>query len=110
VSHTMHIQQQEAQDLVTRCATVLQQCFGAKRVIPFGSVVVDGALRARILGEKPISEEPFRALKELVEDELAPLEQIVQAMQEGMSSLDAAPITVRDACARQLSTPVLHGM
>ena len=42
-SHMKPIQQQEAQDLVTRCATVLQQRFGAKRVIPFGSVVVDGA-------------------------------------------------------------------
>ena len=115
-SHMKPIQQQEAQDLVTRCATVLQQRFGAKRVIPFGSVVVDGAwhpgsdpalsvegivpeqffrawaalreilptglkvdlvdlehagdvIRARILGEKPMSEEPFRALKKLVEDE-----------------------------------------
>ena len=26
-------------------------------------------IRARILGEKPMSEEPFRALKKLVEDE-----------------------------------------
>jgi predicted nucleotidyltransferase len=136
VSHTMHIPQQEAQDLATRCATVLRQCFGAKRVIPFGSVVGKGtwhsgsdldlavegvapeqffrawaalreilppgldvdlvdlehageALRARILREKLMSEEPWRALKELVEDELAALGQIVQAMQEGMSALDA---------------------
>jgi predicted nucleotidyltransferase len=134
----MHVQQQEARDLATRCATVLRQRFGAKRVIPFGSVVGDGtwhpgsdldlavegmapeqffsawaalreilppglevdlvdlehageALRARILGEKLMSEEPLRALKELVEDELAALGQIVQAMQEGMSSLDIAP-------------------
>jgi predicted nucleotidyltransferase len=134
----MHIQQQEAQNLATRCATVLRQRFGAKRVVPFGSVVRDGtwhpgsdldlavegiapeqffqawaalreilppgldvdlvdlehagdAIRARILGEKPMSEEPFRALKELVEDELTALGQIVQAVQEGMSSLDAAP-------------------
>jgi predicted nucleotidyltransferase len=49
------------------------------------------ALRARILGEKPMSEEPLRALKELIEDELAALGQIVQAMQEGMSSLDTVP-------------------
>jgi hypothetical protein len=49
------------------------------------------ALRARILGEKPMSEEPLRALKELIEDELAALGQIVQAMQAGMSSLDIAP-------------------
>lgn len=138
VSRTIHIPQQEAQDLAARCATVLQQRFGAKRVIPFGSVVEEGrwhlgsdldlavegiapeqffrawatlremlppglevdlvglehtsaALRARILGEKPMSEEPLRALQELVEDELAALEQIVQAMQEGMSSLDITP-------------------
>jgi predicted nucleotidyltransferase len=133
-----HIQQQEARDLAMRCATILRQRFGAKHVIPFGSVVRDGAwhsgsdldlavegiapeqfytawaavreilppgldvdlvdlahageaLRARILGEKPMSEEPLRALKELVEDELAALGQIVQAMQEGMSALDIVP-------------------
>lgn len=138
MSQTIPIQQQEAQDLATRCATVLRQRFGARSVIPFGSVVGEGtwhsgsdldlavegiapeqffrawaalramlppglevdlvdlahageALRARILGEKPMSSEPFSALKELVEDELAALGLIAQAMQEGMSAVDAVP-------------------
>lgn len=107
VSNTLHLPQQEARDLAARCATVLRQRFGAKRVILFGFVVGDGtwhsgsdldlavegiapeqffpawvalreilppglevdlvdlehaseALRARVLGEKPMSEESFR--------------------------------------------------
>jgi predicted nucleotidyltransferase/exonuclease VII small subunit len=130
--------QQEAFELAVRCADLLQERFGAKRVIPFGSVMragtwhsssdldlaVEGvapdqffrawsmlrellppglrvdlvaleqaseALRARILGEKPMSEEPLVALKELVEDELVALEQIVREVQTGMSSLDDPP-------------------
>ena len=46
------------------------------------------ALRGRILGEKTMSEEPLRALKELVEDELAALGHVVQAVQEGLGPLD----------------------
>jgi predicted nucleotidyltransferase len=48
-------------------------------------------LRARILGEKPMSEEPLVALKDLVEDELAALERIVKAVQEGVSSEEETP-------------------
>jgi predicted nucleotidyltransferase len=49
------------------------------------------ALRARILGEKTMSDEPIRALKELVEDELAALGHIVQAVQEGLGPLEETP-------------------
>lgn len=138
MSKIMPIQQQAARDLAMCCATVLRHRFGARRVIPFGSVVgvgtwhagsdldlaVEGiapeqffrawaalremlppglevdlvdlehageALRARILGEKPMAEEPLHALKELVEDELAALGQIVQAVQEGMGPLETVP-------------------
>ena len=42
MSDTTSIQQQEARELATRCATVLRQRFGARRVIPFGSVVEHG--------------------------------------------------------------------
>ena len=130
--------QQEALELAARCADLLQERFGAKRVIPFGSVVGYGAwhsgsdldlavegvapeqffrawsmlrellppglavdlialeqtsegLRARILGEKPMPEEPLLALKELVEDKLVALERIVNAVQEGVSSLEEPP-------------------
>jgi predicted nucleotidyltransferase len=138
MSDTTHIQQQEARELATRCVQVLQHRFGARRVIPFGSVVGHGtwhpgsdldlavegiapeqflrawsalrellppgleldlvdlehaseALRARILGEKTMSEEPLRALKELVEDELAALGHIVQAVQEGLGPVEETP-------------------
>jgi predicted nucleotidyltransferase len=138
MSDTTNIQQQEARELAARCATVLQHRFGARRVIPFGSVVEHGtwhpgsdldlavegiapeqffrawavlreilppgldvdlvdlehageALRARILGEKTMSEDPVHALKELVEDELAALRHIVQAVQEGLGPLEEAP-------------------
>jgi len=46
------------------------------------------ALRARILREKTMSEDPVYALKELVEDELAALRHIVQAVQEGLGPLE----------------------
>lgn len=36
------ISQQEALELATHCANLLQERFGAKRVIPFGSVVKAG--------------------------------------------------------------------
>ena len=132
------IPQPEALALVTRCAHLLQERFGAKRVIPFGSVVGHGtwhsgsdldlavegvapehffrawstlrellppglevdlvdlehageALRARILGEKAMSEDTFLALKELIEDELAALDRVVQAMQEGLLPLEEVP-------------------
>jgi predicted nucleotidyltransferase len=49
------------------------------------------ALRARILGEKTMSEDPLRALKELVEDELAALGYIVQAVQESLGPLEETP-------------------
>src|SRR5437868_8116905 len=118
MSDTTNVQQQEARELATRCAAVLQHRFGARRVISFGSVVghgtwhpgsdldlavegivpeqffrawaalreilppglevdlvdlehVGAALRARILGEKTMSEDPGRALQAIVEDELA---------------------------------------
>ena len=138
MSDTTSIQQQEARELATRCATVLQHRFGARRVIPFGSVVEHGtwhpgsdldlavegiapeqffrawavlreilppgldvdlvdlehageALRARILGEKTMSADPVHALKELIEDELAALGHMVQAVQEGLGPLEEAP-------------------
>jgi predicted nucleotidyltransferase len=137
-SDPTNLQQQEAFELAMRCAHILQHCFGARRVIPFGSVVgrgtwhsgsdldlaVEGiapeqffrawaallkllpphmkidlvdlgqageALRARILGEKPMSEQPVRALKELVEDECAALGHIVPAVEEGLGSLEEVP-------------------
>jgi predicted nucleotidyltransferase len=130
--------QQEALEFAARCANLLQERFGAKRVIPFGSVVGHGTwhsgsdldlavegvapeqffrawsmlrellppgldvdlvaleqasegLRARILGDKPMPEEPLLALKELVEDELVALERIVNAVQEGVGSLEEPP-------------------
>src|SRR5215831_10565448 len=49
------------------------------------------SLRARILGEKTMSEDPLRALKELVEDELEALGHIVQAVQEGLGPLEETP-------------------
>jgi predicted nucleotidyltransferase len=138
MSDTTHLQQQEALALARRCAHILQQRFGARRVIPFGSVVGQGpwhassdldlaveglapeqffrawavlrelvpphmgvdlialeqagdALRARILGETPMAENPLRALKELVEDELATLGDIVRAVQEGRGSFEETP-------------------
>ena len=109
MADTTNIQQQEALAFATRCAQILRDCFRARRVIPFGSVVGHGtwhpgsdldlavegippeqffqawaalrellppdldvdlvdleqageALRARILGEKTMSEDPLRAL------------------------------------------------
>src|SRR5882724_8612504 len=138
MSKPTNLQQHEARTLATRCTHVLQHCFGARRVIPFGSVVGHGtwhpgsdldlaveriapeqffqvwaavralvppgmevdlvdmehaseALRARILGEKTMAEEPMRALKALIEDALAALGQLVQAMQEGLDSSEATP-------------------
>jgi predicted nucleotidyltransferase len=105
MSDLAEISQQEALELAARCSDLLQERFGAKRVIPFGSVVGHGfwhpgsdldlavegvapdqfyrawsmlrellppglhvdlvaleqasdVLRARILGEKPMSEDP----------------------------------------------------
>jgi hypothetical protein len=49
------------------------------------------ALRARILGEKPMSEEPLFALKELIKDELAALDRIVHEVQEGLAPLEEVP-------------------
>ena len=138
MSDRADISQQEALEFAMRCADLLHERFGAKRVIPFGSVVGHGlwhpdsdldlavegvapeqffrawsmvrellplgldvdlvaleqasdVLRARILGEKPMSEDPLIALKELVEDELVALEQIVNEVQEGMGSVGEAP-------------------
>jgi predicted nucleotidyltransferase len=106
MSDLAEISQQEALELAARCSDLLQERFGAKRVIPFGSVVRHGiwhpgsdldlavegvapdqfyracsmlrellppglnvdlvaleqaseVLRARILREKPISENPL---------------------------------------------------
>jgi len=42
MSDTSNIPQQEARELATRCVQVLQHRFGARRVIPFGSVVGHG--------------------------------------------------------------------
>lgn len=133
-----NLQQHEALALVTRCAHVLQHRFGARRVIPFGSVVGHGtwhsdsdldlavegiapeqffrawaavralvppgvevdlvdlehaseALRARILGEQTMAEDPVQALKTLIEDELAALGSIVQVVQEGLNRSEEAP-------------------
>lgn len=132
------VSHQDALELATRCADLLQERFGAKRVIPFGSVAgygnwhpgsdldlaVEGlapeqffrawstlhellppgldvdlvdleqasqALQARILGEKPMPDEPLLALKELIEDELAALDRIVHDVQEGVGSLEETP-------------------
>jgi predicted nucleotidyltransferase len=135
MSELAEISQQEALELAARCAEFLQKRFGAKRVIPFGSVVRHGlwhpgsdldlavegvasdqfyrawsmlrellppglnvdlvaleqaseVLRARILGEKPMSEDPLVALKELIEDELEALKRIVNEIQDGVGSLE----------------------
>jgi predicted nucleotidyltransferase len=138
MADTTNLQQHEALALLTRCAHVLQHRFGAKRVIPFGSVMGHGtwhpgsdpdlavegiapeqffrawaavralvppglevdlvdleraseALRARILGEQIMAEDPVRALKTLIEDELAALGSIVQAVQEGLAPSQEPP-------------------
>jgi predicted nucleotidyltransferase len=138
MSETITLQQHEALALARRCAHVLQHRFGARRVIPFGSVVGHGtwhpgsdldlavegiapeqffrawsalrdllppglevdlvdlehaseALRARILGEKTMAEDPVHDLQELVEDELAALRHLVQAMQAGLGLLEEPP-------------------
>jgi len=138
MADTITLQQHEALALVARCAHVLQHRFGARRVIPFGSVVGHGtwhsgsdldlavegiapeqffrawaavralmppgvevdlvdlehtseALRARVLGEKTMAEDPVRTLKALVEDELAALGAIVHAVQEGLDRSGEPP-------------------
>ena len=48
-------------------------------------------LRARILGEKPMSEDPLVVLKELVEDELEALERVINEIQDGVGSLEEPP-------------------
>jgi predicted nucleotidyltransferase len=138
MANTTNLQQHEALALGMRCVHVLQHRFGARRVIPFGSVVGHGtwhsgsdldlavegiapeqffrawaavralvppgvevdlvdlehaseALRARILEEKTTAEDPIRTLKALVEDELAALGAIVQAVQEGLDRSQEPP-------------------
>jgi predicted nucleotidyltransferase len=46
MSDLIPLEQQEALELATRCAYLLQERFGAKRVIPFGSVVGHGTWHA----------------------------------------------------------------
>jgi hypothetical protein len=49
------------------------------------------ALRARILGEKTMSEAPLRALQDIVYENLAYIGHIVQTVQEGRASLEEIP-------------------
>ncbi len=130
ISDPTPMPQQEALKLATQCAHLLQACFGATRVIPFGSVVGHGAwhadsdldlavegvapehffrawstlralvppgldvdlvdlerageaLRARILGEKPMPEDPLLALKTRIEDEFVALDRMVHEVEAG---------------------------
>lgn len=48
-------------------------------------------MRARILGEVDMPDDPVLALKKLIEDELAALRRVVEAVREGSSHLDTPP-------------------
>jgi predicted nucleotidyltransferase len=91
MSDPIPLEQQEALDLATRCAHLLQERFGAKRVIPFGSVVghgtwhADSDLDLAVEGIAP--EQFFRAWSALrallppgIEVDLVDLEQAGEAL------------------------------
>lgn len=135
---TDDIRRQEVMAAVERCVEVLKTRFGARRVIPFGSVAGKGIwhsgsdldlaveglaserffhawaslrevlpsdvdvdmvpledaspeLRARILAEEEMSDNPILTLKGLIEDELTTLRRTVEEMEEGLSHLALPP-------------------
>lgn len=138
----------EAQAAAKVCAALLKERFGARRVIPFGSVVGEGPwhsssdldlaveglspralweaerqleavvpdwlevdlvplervyphIRARILGEKAMPEEPYLSLKERLEDELTALRQVVEGL---AAALKRAGEAADEYDARALAT------
>jgi predicted nucleotidyltransferase len=138
MSETLPLQPEQVRELAERCAHVLHTRFGARRVIPFGSVVghgrwhaksdldlavegiapeqffrawaalqellppgleldlvaledVGAEMRARILGERTMSEDPRQELRALVEEELTALQRIVQDVQEEVAHRAAPP-------------------
>lgn len=52
---------------------------------------VGAEMRARILGEKAMPDNPLLALKALVEEELTALQRLLHDVQEGVSGLDSPP-------------------
>lgn len=129
---------QEALAVAERCAGVLKQRFGARAVIPFGSLVGDGPwhessdldlaveglssealweaerqlegmvpiwlevdlvpleraypeVRARILGDRPMPENPYLALKARLEDELVGLERLARGVEAALGRAGAEP-------------------
>jgi predicted nucleotidyltransferase len=138
MSKSISIERQAALALAERCADVLRSRFGARRVIPFGSVKglgpwhttsdldlaveglapdqffrawavlqellpdgldvdlvsledIEAGMRARILGETKMPEDPLLALKELIEEELSTLQRVVRDVQEEMRSAASPP-------------------
>lgn len=129
---------QRALAVAARCEMLLRERFGARRVIPFGSVLsaetwhsgsdldlaVEGLppeqffrawsslrevlppdldvdlvaletvypeMRARILGEVDMPDDPVLVLRKLIEDELAALRRVVEAAGEGARRLNTPP-------------------
>lgn len=123
------LSREEAEALIEACRRLLEERFGAQRVIPFGSVIGDGPwhagsdidlaveelppeqlfqalaavqelvpsqirvdlvpledaqpeLRARILKEVEMPDDPITALKQLIQDELKALKLVVREMEE----------------------------
>jgi predicted nucleotidyltransferase len=128
----------EALAVAERCAEMLRQHFGARRVIPFGSLVGDGPwheesdldlaveglssealweaerqleaivppwlevdlvplehvypeMRARILGGRPMSDNPYLALKTRLEDEVVSIERIAQGVEAALERAGPEP-------------------
>jgi predicted nucleotidyltransferase len=138
MSETLPLQREQVRELAKRCAHVLHTRFGARRVVPFGSVVENGQwharsdldlaveglapeqffhawaslrailpagleldlvaledvsaeMRARILGERTMSEDPRHELRALVQEELTALQRIVQDVQSEVGHLADPP-------------------
>ena len=132
---------EQARKTAEACVRLLQERFGARRVILFGSLAVGGIwhersdidlavegvapeeflaaysacrdvlppgleidlipleraypeLRARILGEVKMPEDPIAALKALVEDELVALKRVVEEMEELLARKTEPPTRV----------------
>jgi predicted nucleotidyltransferase len=135
---TMAERREQALAVIEVCARLLQGRFGARRVIPFGSVVAPGRwhersdidlavegldpalfwqvwasledllprglsvdlvslelaspeLRARILGGRPVADNPLEALRGIVADELTALERVQQRVASVLETLPEEP-------------------
>jgi len=133
-----HRRRAEALAAAKACIALLKERFGARRVIPFGSLIGDGPwhessdldlaveglspralweaerqletivpawlevdlvplervhpqVRARILGERTMPEEPFLALKARLEDELASLRQVSEGLAAALERAGERP-------------------